>query len=78
MLGSWINRYQLWRLKREAINTLHGFNDRQLSDVGTFRDSIELFVAERAKAGARQPSDPRAYRAVRTTAKLETWKGVTP
>lgn len=45
MFRSWINRYRQWRLERRTINTLHSFDDRRLADVGTFRDSIELFVA---------------------------------
>lgn len=48
MLRSWISRYHQRRLQRQAIKTLHTFDDRRLADVGTFRDSIELFVAARA------------------------------
>lgn len=48
MLQSWINRYQYWHLQRQTINLLHTFDDRKLADVGTFRDSIELFVAAQA------------------------------
>ena len=51
MFASWINRYRQWRLERQAIATLHSFDDRRLADVGTFRDSIELFVAARVRPG---------------------------
>ena len=44
MFGTWIRQYRRWRGKREAINALHSFDDRRLADIGTFRDSIELFV----------------------------------
>ena len=43
-----INRYRQWRLRRQAINALHDLDDHRLADVGTFRDSIDLFVAARA------------------------------
>lgn len=49
MFRSWINRYRQWRLQRQTINTLHSLDDRRLADVGTFRDSIELFVAARLR-----------------------------
>lgn len=48
MLRSWMNRYHHRRLQRQAIKTLHTFDDRKLADVGTYRDSIELFVAAQA------------------------------
>jgi uncharacterized protein YjiS (DUF1127 family) len=54
MLRPWINRYRHWRLRRQTIGTLHSFDDRRLADVGTFRDSIELFVAARDGAGTSQ------------------------
>ncbi|WP_396119195.1 DUF1127 domain-containing protein [Devosia aquimaris] len=40
----WLSRYRRWRLKRQAVDILHTFDDRTLADIGTFRDSIELFV----------------------------------
>jgi uncharacterized protein YjiS (DUF1127 family) len=49
MFGPWIKSYRHWRLQRRAINALHSFDDRRLADIGTFRDSIELFVAARAQ-----------------------------
>lgn len=76
MLGSLINRYRLWRLKREAIRILHGFDDHRLSDVGTFRDNIELFVAEHATIPSR-PAGPR-YRNAVAQRNLNTSKRVTP
>ncbi|QQR36449.1 hypothetical protein JI749_02080 [Devosia oryziradicis] len=51
MFHSWIARYKRRRLERQAIRVLHSFDDRRLTDIGTFRDSIELFVAERARDG---------------------------
>jgi uncharacterized protein YjiS (DUF1127 family) len=50
MFRSWIIRYRQWRLERQAINTLHSLDDRRLSDIGTFRDSIELFVAAQIRS----------------------------
>jgi uncharacterized protein YjiS (DUF1127 family) len=50
MFASLINRYRQWRLERQAISALHEFDDRRLADVGTFRDSIELFVAAQARS----------------------------
>ena len=50
MFGPWVKRYRRWRLERRAIDTLHSFDDRRLADIGTFRDSIELFVATRNRA----------------------------
>ena len=47
MFRSWVKRYRQQRLERQAIAALHSFDDRKLADVGTFRDSIELFVAAR-------------------------------
>lgn len=80
MFGYLIGRYRLWRLKREAIRTLHAFDDRQLGDVGAVRDNIEIFVAERAKLDF--PPDrggPARYRGVVTQpANLQTRKRVTP
>ena len=79
MFRSLIARFRLWRLKRQSIRTLHGFDDRQLNDVGTFRDSIELFVAERAKVDFKPgPGGPARYRGVVTRANLQTRKRVTP
>ncbi|MCR6670913.1 DUF1127 domain-containing protein [Devosia ginsengisoli] len=49
MFRSWINRYRQWRFERHTINTLRSLDDHRLADVGTFRDSIELFVAERLR-----------------------------
>nr|WP_314258588.1 hypothetical protein [uncultured Devosia sp.] len=48
MLREWIDRWRQKRREREAVELLHAFDDRKLADVGTFRDSIELFVAEQA------------------------------
>jgi|GEM_PF-2423095 len=53
MLHVWFHRYQTWRRKRQAVHILHEFDDRKLADVGTFRDSIELFVDH--AAGDRSP-----------------------
>ena len=50
MVRNWFKRYKAWRLERRAIAILHGLDDRRLSDVGTFRDSIELFVSDRMRA----------------------------
>lgn len=47
MLGSWITRYRHRRLRRQAVYMLHTLDDHRLADIGTFRDSIELFVAAR-------------------------------
>ncbi len=52
MFRTWMTSYRHWRLRRQAIRTLHSFDDRRLADIGTFRDSIELFVAARARADA--------------------------
>lgn len=52
MFRTWMTSYRHWRLQRQAIRTLHSFDDRRLADIGTFRDSIELFVAARARADA--------------------------
>ena len=52
MFRTWIANYRQWRLERQAINALHSFDDRRLADIGTFRDSIELFVAAQARADA--------------------------
>jgi uncharacterized protein YjiS (DUF1127 family) len=52
MFRTWIANYRHRRLQRQAIRTLHSFDDRRLADIGTFRDSIELFVAARARADA--------------------------
>ncbi len=54
MFRSWLIRYRQRRLERQAVNALHAFDDRRLSDIGTFRDSIELFVAERTRPDARE------------------------
>ena len=80
MFGSLIDSYRLWRLKREAIRTLHSFDDRQLNDVGAFRDNIETFVAEHAKLDLPPGrGGPARYRSVVTQpANLETRKRVTP
>lgn len=48
MLRDWIEKRKRKRLEKQAVETLHGFDDRRLADIGTFRDSIELFVAEQA------------------------------
>jgi uncharacterized protein YjiS (DUF1127 family) len=47
MFRSWIDRYRQRRLQRQTISMLHSLDDHRLADVGTFRDSIELFVAAR-------------------------------
>ena len=49
MIRNWIERLKQRRLERVAVETLHDFDDRRLRDIGTFRDSIELFVAEQAE-----------------------------
>lgn len=49
MFRTWIASHRRRRLERQAIRVLHSFDDRRLTDIGTFRDSIELFVAARAK-----------------------------
>jgi len=49
MFRSWINRYHRRRVERRAISALHSLDDRRLADIGTFRDSIELFVAARTR-----------------------------
>jgi uncharacterized protein YjiS (DUF1127 family) len=56
MFRSWINRYRQWRLERQAIAMLHSFDDHRLADVGTFRDSIELFVAARVRRQSHEES----------------------
>ena len=55
MLTSLFNKYRLWLLKRQTARILHGFDDHQLYDVGTVRDSIELFIDERVTLGAKNP-----------------------
>lgn len=47
MFRSWIDRYRQRRLQRQTISMLHSLDDHRLADVGTVRDSIELFVAAR-------------------------------
>lgn len=47
MFRSWIDRYHQRRLQRRTISMLHALDDHRLADVGTVRDSIELFVAAR-------------------------------
>ena len=77
MLTSLFNRYRLWLLKRQTARILHGFDDHQLYDVGTVRDSIELFIDERVALGAKKPERvaPR-YRSGRTRVVLDTRKQV--
>jgi uncharacterized protein YjiS (DUF1127 family) len=50
MFRTWIISYRQRRLRRQAISALHSLDDRRLADIGTFRDSIELFVATRNRA----------------------------
>lgn len=49
MLQTWFFRYRNWRARRQAISILHSFDDRKLTDLGTFRDRIELFVEHAAR-----------------------------
>ena len=78
MLTSLFNRYRLWLLKRQTARILHGFDDHQLYDVGTVRDSIELFIDERGTLGAKKPERvaPPRYRSGRARVVLDTRKQV--
>jgi uncharacterized protein YjiS (DUF1127 family) len=58
MFRSWIERYRQRRLQRQTISMLHSLDDHRLADVGTVRDSIELFVAARLGPEARKDSSP--------------------
>jgi Domain of unknown function (DUF1127). len=40
-------KFQDWRLRRLTARRLHQLDDRLLADIGTRRDSIEAFVANR-------------------------------
>ncbi|WP_162247345.1 hypothetical protein [Devosia sp. Root635] len=77
MLTSLFNRYRLWLLKRQTTRILHGFDDRQLYDVGTVRDGIGVFVDERVTLGGKADRvvSPR-YRIGRARVALDASKQV--
>jgi uncharacterized protein YjiS (DUF1127 family) len=51
-LSGWAYRLLTWSARRAAIKSLHQLNDRELKDIGLYREQIESAVYGFIRAGA--------------------------